>query len=86
MYTFNSKIIFSYLNHLNGTIFTFLQFEALTGIIDDCCCNVQTVDNSLYNEKMHHMLSDLVVCIPLTPPRPLFILLLLLYSLSPFIA
>lgn len=36
------------------------KFEALSGVIDDCCCNVQTVDDSLYNEHMHSMLSQLV--------------------------
>lgn len=36
------------------------KFEAVSGIIDDCCCDVQTVDHSLYDEHMHSTLSNLV--------------------------
>lgn len=35
-------------------------FEKLSGTIDDCCCEVQSVDHSLHDENMHSVLEQLI--------------------------
>lgn len=35
-------------------------FEKLSGTIDDCCCEVQSVDHSLHDENMHNILEQLI--------------------------